>query len=72
VCVLPFPGPRGLSDGSVAGPNGAKGWVRARTQGGLGLGPFVFGSNGVWVWVLLFSDPMGFGLGYFRVRTQGV
>ena len=61
--VLPFPGPRGLRDGSVAGPNGAKGWVRARTQGGLGLGPFVFGSNGVWVRVLPCSDPRGLSLG---------
>ena len=51
-----------------------------RAQEGWGMAPWpdpmglragsVPGPRGVWVWVLLFSDPMGFGLGYFRVRTQ--
>ena len=76
--VLPFPGLRGLGDGSVAGPNGAKGWVRARTQRGLGLGPFVFGPNGVWVRVLPCPNPKGCGIGSesgpkgfeFRVSVQ--
>ncbi|KAJ6856603.1 hypothetical protein NC651_038300 [Populus alba x Populus x berolinensis] len=49
--------PKGLGDGSMARPNRARDWVHARTQGGLGLGH-------------LFSDLMGFGVGYFRVWTQ--
>lgn len=63
--ILPCPNPRGLWDGSVAGPNRVGGLgscpdprgfgsLRVRTQEGLGLGPSESKPNmgwvGVWVW----------------------
>jgi len=76
VWVFPFPGKKRFRDGSVAGPNGARGGVCAQTQWGLGLGPFVSGPKiglgvspflsrpkGVWVWVLPCPYPKGKGFG---------
>ena len=67
------PYPRGL--GSAAGPKMNLGmvpsiiepkrvgvWLCGRTQGGLGLGPFVSGPNGVGVRVLPCPDPNGCGM----------
>ncbi|KAL9376382.1 hypothetical protein Peur_030502 [Populus x canadensis] len=35
----------------------------SRPKMGLGVGLFLFGSKGVWVWVLLCPDRKGFGIG---------
>jgi hypothetical protein len=64
-------GPKGLGAESMARPNGVGGWVRVRTHRGFGLGPYVFGPKGVWVWILPTPNPIWVGLGC-RSRPKGV